>query len=174
MRISPPAAACLLCAALALPAAASAATETRAAGKWIVDGKVVELTHVRAFREPDPFGRGTNPCVLLSNEPVPDAAVPADDEGISKLLGLMREGTLRALQVCFDATGAKLRDVNDAFSFHPGVSAGRHGFQGFHQFTPDPAAKGPIAGKLTGAGSTDDGGQWTDEVELSVALPKAD
>lgn len=174
MRRFPPAAVSLLCGLLALPTAVLGADEPRARGKWIVDGKAVELTHVRAFREPDPFGRGTNPCVLLSNEPVPDAALPAGDEGIAKLLDLMRQGTMRALQVCFDATGTKLRDVNDAYSFHPGVSAGRHGFQGFHEFAPDPAAQGRIAGRLTGAGSTDDGGQWTDEAELSVALPKAD
>ena len=106
----------LLCALLLLPAAAApAGADAQASGKWIVEGKTVELRHARAYREPDPFGKGTNPCVLVSNEPVPDAAVPDDDEGIGELLDSMRSGALRALQVCFDATGAKLRSVNDVF-----------------------------------------------------------
>ena len=157
---------------LLLPAAAAAAEEATASGKWIVDGKTYELGHARVFREADPFGRGTNPCVLVSSAPVPDAALPKDDEGIGALLGLMREGKLVALQVCFDAAGQKLRDVNDVFVFHPGVSPGRFGFQGFHRFAPDPAGKDRIAGKLTGAGDTNDGGKWTDEVVISAPIPK--
>lgn len=160
----------LLCATLLLPAGLAAADEATATGKWVVDGKTTELRHVRAFREPDPFGKGTNPCVLLSNEPVPDAAVPDDDEGIAELLDLMRSGPMRALQICFDATGRKLRGVNDAFTFHPEVSPGRFGFQGFHEYAPKPAA-GRIAGRVTGAGDTNAGGKWSDEVELSVPMP---
>jgi len=175
MRPSAPTAVALLCAALALPAlgaAAAPAEEAQATGRWIVDGQTVELRHARAFREPDPFGNGTNPCVLVSNEKVPDAAVPADDEGIAELLDLMRQGTLRALQVCFDASGQKLRNVNDVFTFHPGVSPGRFGFQGFHRFTPKADVAGRIAGRLTGAGDTNAGGKWSDEVELSAPMPK--
>jgi hypothetical protein len=157
--------------ALTLPAVATAADEASAHGKWTVAGKTVELVHVRAFREPDPFGRGTIPCVLLSNEPVPDTAVPVSDDGVSKLLDLMRSGTLRALEICFDGAGTKLRDVNDAYTFHPDVSPGRFALQGFHTFVPDPAAKGRIAGKLTGAGDTNDGGRWTDEAAFSVPMP---
>lgn len=162
----------LLCSALLLPVAAAAAEEATASGRWIVDGKTYELGHARVFREADPFGRGTNPCVLVSSAPVPDAAVPADDEGIAELLGLMRAGKLVALQICFDATGRKLRDVNDVFAFHSGVSPGRFGFQGFHRFAPDPAAKDRIAGRLTGAGDTNDGGKWTDEIVLSAPIPQ--
>ncbi len=162
----------ILFSALLLPTAAVAAEEATATGKWIVDGKTYELGHARVFRDADPFGRGTNPCVLASSAPVPDAAVPDDDEGIAELLDLMRAGKVVALQVCFDATGTKLRDVNDVFTFHPGVSPGRFGFQGFHQFVPDPAAKDRIAGKLTGAGETNDGGKWTDEIAISSPIPK--
>lgn len=153
-------------------AAAAVAEEATASGRWIVDGKTSELGHARVFREADPFGRGTNPCVLASSAPVPDAALPDDDEGIAELLDLMREGKVIALQVCFDATGRKLRDVNDVFVFHPGVSPGRFGFQGFHRFAPDPAGKDRIAGKLTGAGDTNDGGKWSDEVVISAPIPK--
>jgi len=161
----------LLLAALALPAAA--ADEAKVSGHWIVDGQRLELRHARVFREPDPFGNGTNPCLLASNEPVPDAAVPDDDEGIAELLDRMREGTLRALQVCFDASGTKLRNVNDVFVFHPGVSPGRFGFQGYHQFAAQvtPGAAGRIAGKLTGAGDTNAGGKWSVALELSAPLP---
>jgi hypothetical protein len=148
-----------------------AADEATASGKWVIDGKTVVLGHARAFREAAPFGRGTSPCVLLSDAPVPDAAVPDGDEGIAELLDLMRAGKLVALQVCFDTSGRKLRDVNDAFAFHPGISPGRHAFQGFHRFAPDPNAKDRIAGKLTGAGDTLEGGTWTDEATLSAPLP---
>ena len=160
----------LLSATIFLPAMLAAADEATATGAWVVDGKTTELRHARAFREPDPFGKGTNPCVLLSNEPVPDAAVPDDDDGIAELLDRMRSGPLRALQICFDATGQKLRNVNDAFVFHPGISPGRFGFQGFHKFAPKPAA-GRITGRVTGAGDTNSGGKWTDEVELSAPMP---
>jgi hypothetical protein len=162
-----------LLAALLLPCAAAAAPaggEAQASGRWTVGGDTVELRHARAFREPDPFGNGTNPCLLVSNEPVPDAAVPDNDEGIAELLDRMRSGALRALQVCFDATGAKLRNVNDVFVFHPGLSPGRFGLQGFHQFTAKPV-KDRIAGKLTGSGDTDSGGTWSDEIELSAPIP---
>ncbi len=103
-----------------LASALAVATEqTTAVGSWTVAGETVELRHGRAFLEADPFGRGSNPCLLASNQPVPDAALPDDDEGISKLLALMRESGLRALQVCFATDGGKLRDVNDVFAFHP-------------------------------------------------------
>jgi hypothetical protein len=101
---------------------------------------------------------------------VPDDAVPDDDEGIGKLLDRMRSGGLRALQVCFDVSGAKLRNVNDVTTFHPGVSPGRFALQGYHQFTPQPTA-GRIAGKLTGSGETMSGGPWSDQVELSAPMP---
>ena len=174
MRLSAPLALGLLCAVLPRPALGAGAPpeEGQATGRWIVDGSTIELRHARAFREPDPFGNGTNPCVLVSNERVPVAALPTDDAGIAKLLDLMRQGTLRALQVCFDASGQKLRSVNDVFTFHPDVSPGRFGFQGFHQFTPKGGAADRIAGKLTGAGDTNAGGKWSDELELSVAMPK--
>ena len=150
--------------------AAVAAEDAKASGKWTVGGQAVELKFARSFREPDPFGKGTNPCVLVSNEAVPDAAVPDDDDGIAELLDLMREGAMRALQVCFDATGTKLRSVNDVFTFHPGVSPGRFGFQGYHQFAAKSAA-GRIAGKLSGKGETQSGGSWTVEAELSAPTP---
>jgi hypothetical protein len=148
----------------------AAAGDATATGKWIVDGQTIELRFARSFREPDPFGKGTNPCVLVSNEAVPDAAVPDDDEGISELLDLMRGGQLRAMQICFDSTGSKLRAVNDVFTFHPGVSPGRFGLQGYHRFSPK-SASGRIAGKLEGSGETMSGGKWTDEVELSAPMP---
>jgi hypothetical protein len=151
-------------------AAVPAGSDAQSSGKWVVGGDAVELDHARAFREPDPFGKGTNPCVLVSNEPVPDAAVPDDDEGIAKLLDLMRGGALRALQVCFDAAGTKLRNVNDVYSFHPGVSPGRFALQGFHRFAAKPVL-GRIAGTLTGSGDTNSGGTWSDELELSAPMP---
>jgi hypothetical protein len=169
MRGRLPALALLLCLAVVLPAVA-AGDEARVAGSWTVDGQRLELGHARVFREADPFGKGTNPCVLASKEAVPDAAVPDDDEGIAELLDLVRSGTLRALQVCFDASGTKLRGVNDVFVFHPGISPGRFGFQGFHRFAAK-ATAGRIAGRLSGAGETNAGGTWSDEVEISVAMP---
>ena len=160
----------LLLGTILVTPAVAADDAARVSGSWTVDGQRLELGHARVFREADPFGKGTNPCVLASNEAVPDAAVPDDDEGIAELLDLMRSGTLRALQVCFDASGTKLRSVNDVFVFHPGISPGRFGFQGFHRFAATPAA-GRIAGKLSGAGETNAGGTWSDEVEISVAMP---
>jgi hypothetical protein len=162
-------AAALWLASLPLSPSASADEPATAKGTWSVDGREVDLKHVRAFREPEPFGKGTSPCVLLSNQPVPDEAIPDDDEGVATLLDLMRSGPTRALQICFDAGGSKLRNVNDAFAFHPDVSPGKFGFQGFHQWAPKPES-GRIAGRLTGAGDTNAGGRWTDEVELSVPL----
>ena len=147
-----------------------AAETARASGVWIVAGEKIELAHARAFREADPFGRGTNPCVLVSNESVPDDAVPEDDEGIAELLERMRNGTLRALQVCFDASGKSLRNVNDVLVFHPGISPGRFGFQGHHRFAPRAGAVG-IAGRLSGAGTTAEGVAWSDEVEIEAELP---
>jgi hypothetical protein len=156
---------------LALAAVAAAAgDEASASGKWIVDGQTVELRFARAFREPDPFGKGTNPCVLVSNEAVPDSAVPDDDEGIGELLDRMREGKVRALAVCFDSTGTKLRNVNDVYTFHPGVSPGRFSLQGYHRFSPK-KADGRVAGKLEGSGNTNSGGSWSDVIELSAPMP---
>ena len=88
MNRIPRIAALLLCATLAAPAVIQADDAATAKGKWTVAGKLVELRHARGFREPEPFGSGTSPCLLLSNLPVPDAAVPADDEGVSELLDL--------------------------------------------------------------------------------------
>jgi hypothetical protein len=111
----------------------ASADDSEVSGKWIVDGQTVELKFGRSFREADPFGKGTNPCLLISNEAVPDEAVPDDDEGIAALLDLMRDGGLRALQVCLDSSGAKLRNVNDVVVFHPGISPGRFALQGYHK-----------------------------------------
>ena len=152
-------------------AAAAAGGDAQATGKWTVESQTLELHHARAFRETDPFGKGTNPCVLISNEPVPDDAVPNDEDGIAKLLDRMRDGATRAFQVCFDATGAKLRNVNDVVVFHPGISPGRFVLQGFHQFAAKSGA-GTIAGKLTGSGETMSGGSWSDEVDLSAPIPR--
>jgi len=167
-----PSFALLFCLA-ATAAAVAAGDEARVAGAWTVAGERLELGHVRGFREADPFGKGTNPCLLVSNEPVPDAAVPDDDEGIAELLDRMRAGKLRALQVCFDASGTALRRVNDVFVFHPGVSAGRFGLQGFHRFTAQAASgsAGRIAGKLDGSGTTEDGRPWSVALELAAPLP---
>ena len=172
MRASAPVLSGLLLTVLALPRVATAAEETRAKGKWTVAGKSVELTQARVYREADPFGRGTNPCVLASNEAVPDEALPTTDEGIAKLLDRMRSGKLRALAVCFDESGRRLRDVNDLATFHPDVSPGRHTYQGFAQFAPSGAAAGRIAGKLTGSGTAvETDAPWSVEIEISVPMP---
>ena len=155
---------------LVATSAGAAGADATASGKWTVEGQTVELRFARAFREADPFGKGTNPCVLVSNEAVPDAAVPDDDEGISELLDLMRGGAMRALQVCFDSTGANLRSINDVTTFHPGVSPGRFVLQGYHRFSAKPAA-GRIAGKLEGSGETQSGGPWSDAIEISAPMP---
>lgn len=172
MRTCAPILSVLLLAALALPQSALAADEARATGQWTVAGKSVELTQARVYREADPFGRGTSPCVLASNEAVPDEALPTTDEGIAKLLDRMRSGKLRALAVCFDESGRRLRDVNDLATFHPDVSPGRHAYQGFAQFAPAGAAAGRIAGKLTGSGTAvETDAPWSVELDLSVPMP---
>ena len=154
----------------AMPFAASAQAN-EASGKWTVDGQTIELD-VRTFvlREADPFGKGTNPCLLVSNEKVPDEAVPDDDEGIAALLDRMRDGGLRALQVCFESNGAKLRNVNDVVVFHPGISPGRFALQGYHKLAAT-FGQGRIAGKLQGNGETDSGGAWSDEIDLAFLVP---
>ena len=139
-------------------------------GKWTVDGQTIELKFARSFREADPFGKGTNPCLLISNEAVPDEAVPDDDEGIAALLDRMRDGGLRALQVCFDSNGAKLRNVNDVVVFHPGISPGRFALQGYHKLAAM-FGQGRIAGKLQGNGETSSGGAWSDEIDLAFLVP---
>jgi len=149
---------------------AAAKDAATASGTWTVAGQKTELLQARTFREADPFGNGTNPCVLVSNLPVPDEAVPVDDDAIGKLLDLMRSGEMRAFQVCFDASGTKLRNVNDVVTFHPGVSPGRFAIQGFHEFASK-GGKGRIAGKLTGSGTGWDDAPWSVTVELSVPLP---
>jgi len=156
----------------ALPLRAAPEAEDRVAGRFTVGDHSAVLDHVRVFREVDPFGRGTNPCLVASNEPLPDDAVPDDDEGIAALLDRMRSGNLRALQICFRVDGRALRSVNDAVVFHPEVSPGRFAFQGFHDFTPTGPGPGRIAGKLVGSGTTPESElPWTDELEFSVALP---
>jgi hypothetical protein len=157
---------------LLLPLGTAAAETATAHGSWTVAGKTVALEHLRAFREADPFGHGTNPCLLASNQPVPDDAVPADDDGISKLLDKMRAGGLVALQVCFDATGRKLREVDDVVVFHPDISPGRFAIQGFHTWAVKVSAPaGRIAGRLTGAGTTMSDAAWSDQVDLDAPLP---
>jgi hypothetical protein len=44
---------------------AVASDEASVTGSWTVDGQRLELRHARVFREADPFGKGTNPCVLV-------------------------------------------------------------------------------------------------------------
>lgn len=165
----------ILVAACVVAAAARGADDARATGSWTVGGETVALVHARAFLEADPFGHGLDPCLLASNQAVPDEAVPDDDQGIAKLLGRMRESGLRALQVCFARDGSGLRAVNDVFTFHPEISPGRYGLQGFHRFAPaSPAVAGRIAGKLTGSGTTMSGdGAWSDELELALTVPPA-
>jgi len=156
-------------------AVAHGADDATVSGTWTVGGETVALAHARVFLEADPFGRGLDPCLLASNQDVPDEAVPDDDGGIAKLLGRMRESGLRALQVCFERDGSGLRAVNDVFTFHPEVSPGRFGLQGFHRFVPAAGAPaGKIAGQLTGSGTTMSGEvAWSDELELTLTLPPA-
>ena len=61
MAPSPQTAVLLLLIVTAAVAANPAGGDAQSSGKWIVEGKTVELRHARAFREPDPFGKGTNP-----------------------------------------------------------------------------------------------------------------
>jgi hypothetical protein len=165
-----------------LAGAAANSNAPRASGRWTVDGGAVELRHAVAFREVDPFGKGTNPCVLASTAPVAVDAVPVDDAAIVGLLERMRTSDLRALQVCFDASGTKLRSVHDVVVFHPAVSPGRFALQGFHTFSPSASARATgapaagenvlrIAGRLTGSGTTQADRPWSVDLTLDLPLP---
>jgi hypothetical protein len=164
-------AACLVAAILA-PATASA--KDSVSGTFTAKGETTPFAYVYAFRKADSYPPDSKPnlYVLLSDKPVPAAAIPKDDDGIAKMAALVRDDAIHAIELRFvgDDT-SQLNDAQQGAVYNKAISPGRNSVAGLLQYVTVKGAPKTISGKLSTTAATGSARDWSCEALFEVALP---
>ncbi len=150
-----------------------ATAQDQVSGTFTVNGTSTAFAHAYAYWKPNFFDETKKDLfVLFSDVALPPNAIPKDDDGVSAIAGLVREGKVHALELHLDPRSRQLDTAENAAVYHMGLSPGRHGMSGMHAFT----ATTFTTSLLQGAAHTDgpqesDGVKWQYDVRFKVALP---
>jgi len=160
-----------LVAAIVLPLAASA--KDTVVGKLTTKTRTSTFSYVYAYRKAawrNPTK--TNLHVLFSDKPIPDIAIPKDEDAVTTLSGLTREGTVHAFELRFvgDDTSQLYAGEQGAI-YDNGVSPGRMGVTGPLKYAPRKTAPSTIAGKVWVDPAMASTLNWSCEVTFEIGRP---
>ena len=163
--------ACVIAGTILAPMTAGATDSV--SGELTAKGQTTPLTHVYAFRKAG-WSAGQKPSlhVLLSDKPLPAATIPKDDEGISKMAALVRDGGVHALELRFvgdDTT--KLFDAEQGAIYHVAVSPGRLGVSGALKYEAAKGGPKTVSGRISVDPTTAASFGWSCAASFEVALP---
>ena len=119
-------------------------------GALTAKGESVELKHVYAFwksRLMDETKMDIH--LLLSDQIIAPDYLPANDAGIAKMAGLVRDDKVHALELHFEGATNKLFEGEQGAIYHNAIAAARQGVTGMLQYRPDPSVASSIAGSVS-------------------------
>jgi hypothetical protein len=163
----------LLACAAAAGVTGVATAQDQVSGTFTVKGDTTKFAYAYVYWKPNFFDETRKDLfVLFSDVALPANAIPKDDDGISAIAGLVREGKVHALELHLDPRSRQLDAAENAAVYHQVLSPGRHGMSGMHAFT----AKTFTTSLLEGTAHTDgpqesDGVKWEYDVRFKVTLP---
>jgi hypothetical protein len=142
-------------------------------GSFTVKGKTTTFQHVSCYWKPNFFDQAKKDLfVLLSDTPIPSGSIPKDDDGISKIASLVREGKIHALELHLSPVTRRLDEAENAAVYHVGLSPGRHGMSGMHVFEARTFDARTVEATSRTEKEEDDGGvRWRYDVHFRVAVP---
>jgi hypothetical protein len=142
-------------------------------GSFTVNGKTTSFAYVYAYWKQNLFDETKSDLfVLLSDAPIPAGSIPKNDDGVSKMASLVREGKIHALELHLSPATRRLDEAENAAVYHVGLSPGRHGMSGMHVFEAKTFdAKTVEAKSRTEKEQAEEGVKWRYEVRFRVAIP---
>jgi hypothetical protein len=163
----------LLASAVITGTAGSVAAQNQVSGTFTVKGATTKFAYSYVYWKPNFFDESKKDLfVLFSDVALSPNAIPKNDDGVSVIAGLVRDGKVHALELHLDPKSKQLDPAENAAVYHLGLSPGRHGMSGMHMF----AAKTFTTSLLEGTAHTDgpqeeDGAKWQYDVRFKVTLP---
>ena len=142
-------------------------------GTFTVKGKTTNFAHVTCYWKPNFFDPAKKDLfVLFSDVPIPAGSIPKNDDGISKIASLVREGKVHALELHLSPVTRRLDEAENAAVYHVGLSPGRHGMSGMHVFEAKTFDARTVEATSRTEKEEDDGGvRWRYEVRFRVTIP---
>ena len=135
-------------------------------------GKSVEFKHAYAFWKPRLMAETKiDLYVLLSDEAVPPDSLPANDAGIAKMAGLVRDNKIHALELHFDGATDKLFDGEQGAVYHNDIAMARQGVNGALQYQSAAGKSSVIAGHVTLDKTFVESLGWNCNANFEVAIP---
>jgi hypothetical protein len=165
----------LLAAALFMCATSLASAQNQVSGTFTVKGSTTKLAYAYAYWKDSNFApSGKELFVLLSDVAIPPNAIPKDDDGVSKIADMVRNGKVHALELHLDPPKKQLDAGENAAVFHVGLSPARHGMSGMHVFKAKTFTSTLLDGTARSDGpQKEDGVAWQYEATFKVMLPPA-
>ncbi|MDD5565135.1 MAG: hypothetical protein PHQ91_15585 [Thermoanaerobaculaceae bacterium] len=150
-----------------------ATAQDQVSGTFTVNGTSTALAYAYAYWKPNFFDETKKDLfVLFSDVALPANAIPKDDDGVSAIAGLVRDGKVHALELHLDPRSRQLDAAENAAVYHMALSPGRHGMSGMHAFTATTFTTSLLEGTAhTDGPQESDGVKWQYDVRFKVALP---
>jgi uncharacterized protein YuzE len=147
-------------------AAAGQAPAGSVKGKFVVNGKAVEITNVYALVKPDPFEEGKDAVYLYFTSAPVDPASLQDDFA---LFEPARDGKIAGIEVQLDSN----HEPASGHLFHQGFEDGNMSISGINKLEVKSADAKRISGTLTAGPEESFGVNWEYALEFSAPiLPK--
>jgi len=156
---------------LLVPRLARGADEV--SGTFTVKGKTTTFGYVTCYWKPNFFDQAKKDLfVLFSDVPISAGSIPKNDDGISKIAAMVREGKIHALELHLSPVTRRLDGAENAAVYHVGLSPGRHGMSGMHVFEAKTFDSKTVEATSRTEKEQDDGGvRWRYEVRFRVTIP---
>lgn len=147
-------------------AAAGQAQPGTVKGKFVVNGKPVEITNVYALMKADPFEEGKDAVYLYFTSAAVDPATLQDDFA---LFEPARDGKIAGIEVQLDEN----HDPATGHLFHKDFEGGNMSISGINKLTVKSADAKKISGTLTAGPEESFGVKWEYSLDFSTPiLPK--
>jgi ketopantoate hydroxymethyltransferase len=156
---------------LLVPRPARGADEV--SGNFTVKGETTTFGYVYTYWKPNFFDQAKKDLfVLFSDAPIPAGSIPKNDDGISKIASMVREGKIHALELHLSPVTRRLDEAENAAVYHVGLSPARHGMSGMHVFEARTFDARTVEAMSRTEKEQDDAGvRWRYEVRFRVAIP---
>jgi hypothetical protein len=141
-------------------------------GQLTAKAKAVELKHVYAFWKPRLMDeKKIDMYVLLSDQIIAPDFLPANDDGIAKMAGLVRDNKIHAIELHFDGATNKLFEGEQGAVYDNDVAMARQGVTGALQYQPVTGKPSVIAGSVVMDKTFIDALGWNVRASFEVPAP---
>lgn len=149
-----------------------AGAQNQVTGTFTVKGATTAFAHVYAFWKPNAFNGKPNLHLLFTDVPIPADAIPDDDDAMSKIAGMIRDGKVHAVELHLAPGYTQLDRADDVAVYHVGLSPARFGMGNMSTYEATSVTEKTVEGRAhTNGPQKHEGVTWQYDLRFKVAVP---